>query len=73
MCTESFRLLALKPGRNGREWFAQVQEMAGKGGRPALLWLGCKVKLDAVEPHRIAAWRLRQKGKQWQAERASAV
>jgi len=69
LAPESFRLLALKPGRNGREWFVQVQETAGRRGCPDLRWLGCRVQLDAVEPYRIAAWRLRQRGKQWQAVR----
>jgi alpha-mannosidase len=69
---ETFRLLAIKPAQDGQGWILRVQETAGKGGRPELVWLGRKVKLDAVEAHRIASWRLRKKGGRWQAERASA-
>jgi alpha-mannosidase len=72
LAPESFRLLSLKPGRDDKEWFVQVQETAGQRGRPELLWLGCRLQLDAVEPYRIAAWHLRQKGKRWLARRTPA-
>jgi hypothetical protein len=49
----------------------RVQETAGKAGCPVLFWLGSKMKLGEVEAHRIASWRLRQKGGRWQAERVS--
>ncbi len=69
---ESFRLLAIKPAQDGKAWIVRVQETAGKGGRPELVWLGDKVRLDAVEAYRIASWRLSRKGGRWQAERVSA-
>ena len=69
---ETFRLLAIKPAQDGNGWIVRVLETAGKCGRPVLTWLGSKVKLDAVEAHRIASWRLRKKGGRWQAAPVSA-
>jgi len=69
---ETFRLLAIKPAQDGKGWIVRVQETAGKDGRPVLTWLGNKVKLDVVAAHRIASWRVRQKGGRWLAERVSA-
>lgn len=69
---DSFRLLAIKPAKDGKGWIVRVQETAGKSGRPELVWLGVKVKLDAVEAHKIATWRLRGKDGRWQAVRTSA-
>ena len=69
---EMFQLLAVKPAQDGMGWIVRVQETAGKGGCPELVWLGSKVELDAVEAHRIASWRLQKEGDRWQAERVSA-
>ncbi|MEI6212197.1 MAG: hypothetical protein WCR06_11300, partial [bacterium] len=69
---ETFRLLAIKPAQDGKGWIVRVQETSGKDGCPVLTWQGSKVKLDAVEAHRIASWRLLKKGGQWQAKPVSA-
>jgi alpha-mannosidase len=72
LAPETFRLLAIKPAQDGNGWIVRVQETAGKGGRPLLDWLGSQVKLDAVEAHRIASWRLLKKGGRWLAVPVSA-
>jgi len=69
---DSFRLLAIKPALDGKGWIVRVQETAGKDGHPVLDWLGRKLKLDTVPAHRIASWRLMNKGGRWHAERVTA-
>jgi alpha-mannosidase len=70
--TEGFSLLAVKPAADGRGWVIRLQETAGQGGRPALMWLGQKIRLDEMRAGEVATWRLTRRSGSWCSERITA-
>ncbi len=71
LVSAGFKLLAIKPAQDGKGWVIRLQEVAGKGGRPAVTWLGRKLALDGVGANQIATWRIQQRAGVWTGRRTT--